>query len=158
MKKIALYTLGLLLFTAVSCTEEAEVWDSSAVDFAGDWWAEHSADGHSFGMDEVMTFNTAADDGKAIWLTDEASFYNYKVKCPIDQKNLTFSGKDLINAIEDYDIKVSITDGKILKNAAHSKSGVAVDSIYYKIEFEDDPGTIYEVKGLRKTGFAEDAY
>ncbi len=158
MKKIVLYTLGLLLITAVSCTEEAEVWDSSAVDFAGEWWAEHSDDGHGYGMGEIMTFNTAADNGKEIWLTDDATFWDYKVKCPIDQKNLTFSGKDLINAVDGYDIKITITDGKILKKAARSKSGVVVDSIYYKIEFEDEPGTVFEVKGLRKTGFSEDAY
>ncbi|MBW8334916.1 MAG: hypothetical protein K0M40_23060 [Prolixibacteraceae bacterium] len=158
MRKLALYTIGLLLFSVMSCTEEAEVWDSSTLDFAGEWWAEGSLDGNGYGMTEHQTFNTAADDGSEMWITDGGHFWDYKVKCPINKTDLTFGGTDLINAVEGYDIKISITDGKILKNAAHSTSGVVVDSIYYKIEFEDDLGTIYEVKGLRKTGFAEDNY
>jgi hypothetical protein len=141
----------------VSCTEKAEVWDSSTLDFAGEWWAEHSVNGEGSGMGTLQTFNTTANDGKEIWITDNKTFWDYKVKCPIDKKTLTFSGKDLQNFA--YDSKVTITDGKILKNAAHSKSGVVVDSIYYKVSFDDDdPGKVYEVKGLLKTGFAEDAY
>ena len=158
MKKIIVYTLGLLLFAAVSCTEDAELWDSSAVDFAGEYWADHTHDGESTGMVGIQLYNTAADNGTEIWLTDNKTFWNYKVKCPINKESLTFGGTDLVNAVKDYNIKISITDGKILKKAAHSKSGVPVDSIFYKIEFEDDPGVIYEVKGLRKTGFAEDSY
>lgn len=159
MKKIFLYTLGLLLLSAVSCTEDAEVWDSSTLDFAGEWWVEHSTDGHEAEMTGLQSFNTAADNGSEIWITDNKSFWNYKVKCPINKADLTFGGTDLINAVPGYDIKITIKDGKIMKNAAHSKSGMAVDSIYYKIQFEDDtPGVFYEVKGLRKTGFAEDNY
>ena len=158
MKKILLYTLGLLLFTVMSCTEEAEVWDSSTLDYAGDWWAEHSIDGHGYGMATLQTFNTAADDGKEIWITDGANFWDYKVKCPINKETLTFGGVDLQNYA--YDSRVTIQDGKILKNAATSKSGVVVDSIYFKVSFDDDeaPGIFYEVKGILKTGFVEDAY
>lgn len=161
MKKILLYTLGLLLLSVVSCTEKAEVWDSSTLDFAGEWWAEHSLDGDGYGMVGIMSYNTATDDGKEMWITDSKNFWDYKVKCPINKADLTFGGANLINAVAGYeDLIVTIKDGKILKNAAHSKSGVAVDSIYYKISFSDDaaPDIFYEVKGLRKTGFAEDNY
>lgn len=158
MKKIVLYTLGLLLFSVMSCTEEAEVWDSSTLDFAGEWWAEHSIDGEGYGMAGLLTFNTAANDGTEMWITDDGHFWDYKVKCPINKENLTFGGVDLQN--EAYDSKVTITDGKIMKNAARSTSGVVVDSIYYKISFDDDeaPGIFWEVKGIMKTGFAEDNY
>ena len=158
MRKLLIYTLGILLFTAVSCTEEAEVWDSSTVDFAGEWWAEHSVDGNGYGMAGLQTYNTAADDGTEMWITDNSHFWDYKVKCPVNTADLTFGGTDLINAVAGYDIKITIKDGKILKDAAHSNSGVVVDSIYFQIEFEDDPGVFYQVSGLRKTGFAEDNY
>lgn len=158
MKKILLYTLGLLLFSVMSCTEEAEVWDSSTHDFDGDWWVEHSLDGHGYGIATLQTYNTAANDGKEIWITDDGNFWDYKVKCPVNKTDLTFGGVDLANTA--YASKVTIKDGKILKNAAHSPSGAVVDSIYYKVSFDDDeaPGIFYEVKGIMKTGFEEDAH
>lgn len=160
MNKILLYIFGILLITTVSCIKEPEVWDSSTVDFAGDWWAEHSDATHNYGMKGIMSYNTASDNGSEIWLTDNKHFWDYKVKCPVNKADLTFGGVDLVNAVPNYAIKITIKDGKILKNAARSKSGVQVDSIYYKISFSDAsaPDTFYEVKGLRKTGFAEDNY
>jgi len=61
-------------------------------------------------------------------------------------------------ANEYYPITVNVTDGKILLNAGHSKSGNVVDSIHMQIEFSDDPGTIYEMNGGARTRFAEDDY
>jgi hypothetical protein len=57
------------------------------------------------------------------------------------------------------DIKVKITEGKILLGAATTPSGMPADSIYYKIQFDDDGvgGTeIYVVHGYRHTGLAND--
>ena len=36
--------------------------------------------------------------------------------------------------------------------------GNVVDSIHMKVEFSDDPGTIYEMNGTARTRFAEDDY
>lgn len=157
MKKILLYTLGLLLFSVMSCTEEAEVWDSSTLDHAGDWWVDHSLGTTGYATATLQTFNTAADDGKEIWISyTSTSPKTYKVKCPINKENLTFGGADLANTLKAY--KVTIQEGKIMKNAAHSPSGAVVDSIYYKVSFSDFPGNVYEVKGIMKTGFEEDAH
>jgi hypothetical protein len=39
-----------------------------------------------------------------------------------------------------------------------NSGGNKSDLISYKIEFSDDPGTIYEVNGYKRTGFAEDEH
>lgn len=40
----------------------------------------------------------------------------------------------------------------------HSKSGVSVDSIYMKIEFEDDPGNVYKNQCHERIRFIKDEY
>ena len=57
-----------------------------------------------------------------------------------------------------YDITVNIANGKILPGAATSSGGNVTDSIYFQIEFSDDPGTLYDVAGYRRTGFLEDEH
>ena len=66
------------------------------------------------------------------------------------------STDSLRKVLTDWD--PAVTDGKILLNAGHSKSGNVVDSIHMQIEFSDDPGTIYEMNGGARTRFAEDDY
>ena len=53
---------------------------------------------------------------------------------------------------------VKFYEGKVITGGGMSKSGVVVDSIYLKVEFSDDPGVIYEIKGHQRTGFFEDEY
>jgi hypothetical protein len=72
-----------------------------------------------------------------------------------DFTNLLFSGKP--NEAELYlGGTVTVTNGKILKNAAHSFGGHIVDSLYFEAEFDWDPGTVYKFAGHRRTGFIED--
>ena len=51
-----------------------------------------------------------------------------KFKAKADYSNLTFATSNAAN--EYYPITVNVTDGKILLNAGHSKSGNVVDSIH----------------------------
>ena len=53
---------------------------------------------------------------------------------------------------------IKVLEGKVLPNAGKSKSGGTVDSIYMKLEFSEEAGTIYEVAGHQRTGFFEDEY
>jgi len=166
MKNYIIYSiLAVALFT--SCDEKAdyEQIDSNVVEAAGEWWVNYTTDGYESGYTKLLTFNTAADDGKEIWISDEGNFWVYKVKCPvnIDLDNVTFSGTDLISVAlwqgEPYDIAINVTNGKIIKDAVTNlASGAVADSIYFEIEFEDDPGTIYQAAGFRKTGFVEDEH
>ena len=162
MKKTFLYLICLtFLGSFTGCDDDYDVKNTSTVNMSGQWWAMHLVDGvdvYNSGMVQIETFNTAKDDGKEMWITDDGNFWDYKVKCPIDYDNLTFSGNSLINAVDGYAIEINISNGKIMKNAAHSTSGTVVDSIYYEIEFADDPGTIYQVEGIGHTGWEEDGY
>ena len=69
---------------------------------------------------------------------------------------MTFSTTGAQN--EYYNITVNLSDGKIFPKLGHSKSGNVVDSIHMKLEFSDDPGTIYEMNGVERTRFVEDDY
>lgn len=106
----------------------------------------------------IATYNTSANTSNQLWIDDQAEIWDFKVKVTADPNNLTFSANQAVSAIDGYNIKINVTDGKIIENGGHSKTGVLTDSIYMKIEFEDDPGTIYSIRGHARTRFAEDDY
>ena len=89
------------------------------------------------------------------WIDDHDNTFELKTKVQvIDFNTLTFSAT---NSEEMYlGDNVNVTNGKILKNAAHSFGGHVVDSIYFEVEYVDDPGTIYKFAGHKRTGFLED--
>lgn len=153
---------SIVLYTSCDVKEDYVEIDSKVVEAAGEWWVNYSTDGYESGYTKMLTFNTANDDGSEIWVSDEGNFWPFKVKCPVNIQNLTFAGTDLVSVAlwqgEPYDIKVSISNGKIIKKVSLQPSGFVADSIYFEIEFEDDPGTIYKAAGFRKTGFQEDEH
>jgi len=116
----------------------------------------------------ISTYDTAAN-GAEMWVDDNGNIWNFKCKSPVNVDALTFTGNKLAssvvdddpktpNVIETYDINVNITEGKVIKNGATSTGGQTVDAIQFKAEFSDDPGSIYEIKGYKRTGFEEDEH
>ena len=97
-----------------------------------------------------------------MFLNDQANFWDFQVKAPMDVGTKTFglsNGADsLTNLVEGYDIKIRVTKGQVIPDGGRSKTGVQVDSIYFEVEFADDPGTIYEISGHQRTGFTADDY
>lgn len=156
--------------------EDPDTEFSSTYPLSGEWWVQYYFDngdgtysevGFGYGHLPLFTYNTANNDGKEMWISDDDNFWSLKVKTPVDMKTLTFGGQGLVNnsdTISDegvlgkYDISINITDGKVLKNAGKSPSGVTVDSIFMGVEYGDEPGTIFYIAGVRKTGFLEDEY
>ncbi len=170
MKRIiySLFGISLLLFLFSSCKEEVDIWESSTGALDGNWYVtyDHSVygkDAFGVGVTPVYTYNTAADNGQEIWITDEDNFWSYKVRVPANPGNLTFGSPDAVTSVvEDYNIQVRVTNGKVIKDAVKMPSGVMSDSIYFEIWFEDledatgiANDTLY-VSGFRKTGFEED--
>jgi len=170
MKRIiySIFSISLLLVLFTSCEEEVEIWESSTNELDGNWYVhyDHSVYGQDpfgVGLTPLFTYNTAANNGQEIWLTDEANFWDYKVRVPADPENLTFGSQDVLtNVVEGYEIGVRVTNGKVIKDAVQVPSGVTVDSIYFEVWFEDlvdatgiENDTLY-VSGYRKTGFTED--
>lgn len=150
----AFVTLGLM-----SCDlgDDPVVGGTATQAMAGEWWVTFSIGGTDLtGYTLTTTSNTAANSTSEFLVTDNANAWDYKVKCPINLDAKTFSGTSLANL--SYDITVNITDGKILPGAATTTGGNVTDSIYFKVEFSDDPGNLYEVAGYRRTGFLEDEH
>jgi len=169
MKKL-LYILGILLLSSQSCTEDADVWDSSVNGVSGEWYvrydhAIYGEDPFGAGYTPLLTFNTADDNGTEMWLTDIISgtpkFWDYKVKIPVDMETMTFGSEDVVQN-ESYDVEVKIMNGKVIKKAVTLPSGYVADSIYFEVWFGDlEVSTGIEndkllVGGYRKTGFEED--
>ena len=159
MKKI-FFLSGAVIFLLCSCKKNLpDVGKTAAEKMANEWWVTldqgGTQDALGLGHFKIATYNTSANDD-SIWIDDFQSGWQVKFKAKADYNNLTFSTTDAPN--EYYPITVNLTDGKILLNAGHSKSGNVVDSIHMQIEFSDDPGTIYEMNGGARTRFAEDEY
>jgi hypothetical protein len=168
MKKLILI-FAIVIFILSSCQKEKAPGGTAAVSMANEWWAQLKLDGEDvYGgfYSKIFTYNTATNSNE-IWIDDDLEstisgnfLYDFKVKATADFNTLTFSANQAVSVVPGYNIKVNITDGKVLRGVGHSKTGNITDSIYMKVEFEDDPnpGTIYTIEGHARTRFAEDDY
>jgi len=159
MKKMFLLS-GFAIFLFSSCNKNLpDVGGTAAEKVANEWWVtlDQGAQVDVFGLGhfKMATYNTSANND-TIWVDDLGKGWQVKFKAKADYNNLTIAASNAPN--EYYPITVNLTDGKILLNAGHTKSGNVGDSIHMKLEFSDDPGTIYEMNGVARTRFAEDDY
>ncbi|WP_333599775.1 lipid-binding protein [Flavobacterium sp.] len=160
--KNSLIVSFILALTLVSCDEggDPNPGGTNTQKFAGDWHVialENDGVTPAFGGDYVLfsTYNASSND-ENFWLDDHDNWMEIKTKVQAtDFTNLTFSGQPA--SAELYTgATVTVTNGKILKNAAHSFGGHIVDSLYFEAEFDWDPGVTYKFAGHRRTGFIED--
>lgn len=166
MKKVFLI-FGIILIGISSCTEKPEVGGTSAEKMANEWWVElnlgTTKDVYGIGHFKIATYNTA-DNNNQMWVDDLKHGWGEKVKVTADYSALTFSANKANNAYYEtarptaFPLTVNITEGKVIPNVAKSKTGNITDSIYMKIEFSDDPGTIHTMEGHARTRFSEDEY
>jgi hypothetical protein len=160
----ALLIVGMAALTFSACDEWGEYQPETIPghELAGEWYVRYTVGGvdvYSLGYNTFLTSTTAAADGKELLLDDQHNFWDFVVKTPMDVASKTFSAPDsLTNLVEGYDIKILVKNGKVIPNGGKSKTGVEVDSIYFEVEFADDPGTIYEISGHERTGFGDDDY
>ncbi len=160
-----LFKLSIVLLTAVvvmgSCQKDYEPGATATVKASNDWWVNLFLDGaplysHPYA---IHTYNTSTPTSDSLWFDDEdGNIWDFKFKCKLDYSTLTFGTENSVNQIDGYDIGITVTDGKILPLAGHSKSGNPTDSIYMKVVFGDDPETTYEIQGTARTKFKEDQY
>lgn len=187
MKK-SLYSIFALIAMLVAFTscEKDEVQNTATVDAAGEWHVTFAAldengevyddDWFGDGVYNIATSNTAANVPNKMYIIDNVnSFVPYQVEVDLDLNNLTFKTTDAKNLYgpgnyedifeEDtpFGDKITITDGKIVKNGYTKPNGIKVDYIEFYISFSDDVvpemmgiNTKYKVSGFRYTGFVED--
>ncbi|WP_347157962.1 lipid-binding protein [Pontibacter chitinilyticus] len=149
--------LGFL--TACDDDDETDIEYTATYPVSGDWTVTYSVDDGAGGQQvlaeglELLIYNTAANTPDAVWVDDNGTFWQYKVRANVNMADLTFSGQDLEN--QAYESKVTIANGKVFKNAA-TVNGIQRDSISMDVSFDDDDpsyGTVYHVNGHRSTGF-----
>ena len=180
MKKIVYLFAAVLLFA--SCAKE-EIGGTATEALAGQWYVHVDAvdesgelvysDDELFGIGNFMllTYNTAANTADELFVDDLESFWNFKVKVGCSTSDKTFGNSDYVDNFK-YESGVKLFDGKILKGAATTPSGMPADSIVFFVEFDDDLTEVdddvfeytpdvygfakYRVSGFRYTGFTSD--
>ena len=131
--------------------------ETSSIEMNGEWYIDISdASGVLAQHTHHVTYDTN-EGNNTMYINDNKEGYWLKGKLNVDTENLTFSTENENNLV-DPGSTFTITEGKILKNAAHSKDGNVTDSIYFKGEFSYDPGNIIIFSGHKRTGFLEDNY
>lgn len=124
----------------------------------GEWYIDISDEAGNLYVTHAL--HKTYDDKGNLFITDRVGssddFTGWWTETQLDYnlENLTFSATESPNTADGS--VVTITEGKILKGAAHSPSGVVVDSIYFKGVFDYDPETVLIFSGFRRTGFEED--
>lgn len=160
-----LFSLLVLTFMS-SCSDEGyadyDPGSSSTQRLDGEWFVDITdADGNllvghalhktysdsegNLTLSDRIAPGSAATSFSGWWLVTNVDY---------DLDNLTFSASGAENSADGS--IVNITEGKILKNAAISPTGAVVDSIYFKGEFDYDPGNVLIFSGRKRTGFLEE--
>lgn len=187
MKKslYSIFALMAMLVAFTSC-EKDEVENTATMEAAGEWHVTFAAldengevvdpDWFGDGVYNIATSNTAANVPNKMYVIDYVNYFvPYQVEVDLDLNNLTFKATDAENLYgpgnyedifgEDTPVgeRVTITDGKIIKNGTTTPSGMPADYIEFYVSFSDDilPAAFgvnskYKVSGFRYTGFADD--
>jgi len=162
--KILLFAFLFLPLMLVSCDEDdkndgidfLENDGTKAEQFAGDWYIVFQLEGITLtNPAKIHTFNTAANNKNEFWIQDFA-IWGFQIKAQ-GSNDLTFASIDGTD-VSDFGEDATITNGKILIDAAKSKTGNVTDSIYMEVVFESDPGETYVIAGHKRTRWPEDDY
>ncbi|RYU91394.1 hypothetical protein EWM62_05485 [Mucilaginibacter terrigena] len=175
MKKISnikhLLLTVLVAATFTSCQKDEVIGGTAVQNLSGEFWVKLDDGADPTGTFDdsyytLSTYNTASNKPDSLWIDDNNDspsgkpFWAIKGKILANVGNLAFSGKDVENQI--YDSHFTITNGKILRNAATAPgTKLKTDSIYFEVQFDDDPvpGTTHKVSGYARTRFdADDHY
>ncbi|PKQ45443.1 lipid-binding protein [Confluentibacter flavum] len=158
LKKLSLLLLSFAFaISFIGCDQVESVPDESDIlisEVTGTWVVDIVWDGDPAGTNTISIYNTAANDTGFMWLDDQEHSWGLKAKVPLNLGALTFGGADLDELY--YGVTVTITEGVIVKNGATTPSGDVVDSIYFKAEFSDIPGEIWEYSGYKSTAKVDD--
>jgi hypothetical protein len=159
--KITIAFFGLLVMMSFSSCDQGGDPDPGGTTvkaFAGDWFISATdTDGDTvFEHALHSTYNTSANDN-TMWIDDHENGYVIKCKVTVNLADGTFTATDAENLLDGS--LVTITEGKIEKNAATSLGGHTVDKISFRAHFDYDAAG-YDIlyDGHKRTGFLEDEY
>jgi len=145
----------MLVLGMGSCKKDPVVGGTAVQALAGEWVVTTvGSDGSKSKPYAFSTYNTAANRPDSMWVDDGNNYYGLKARVNCSVSNLTFTATSAYEYY--YAVNVTITGGKIMKNAATAPfSKDKTDSIYFKAVFTGDP-TTYTYSGYKRTGFAGD--
>lgn len=158
MRKIIYFIISAIV-TLSACDKDPEIGGTAMEKMAGDWFVKaYDAEGNALtGYASISTYNTTANSVNEMWFDD--GFWATKFKIPVDLTAMTFAGTEIQNSDPEYDVQITVANGKIMKNTATAPgSKTKTDSIYYEVQYSDDPGTVYYMSGYKRTGFLEDEH
>jgi hypothetical protein len=101
------------------------------------------------------TYNTGTGSDETMYINDQQNGWWLGGIVNINLDDLTFSVTGEEN-FQDPGTTFTITEGKIMRDAATSPTGATVDSIYFKATFSYDPASVLTFSGYRRTGFVEE--
>jgi hypothetical protein len=167
---ILILTIFLVIIMASCKTEDIDPGAAANSELSGEWFVEynHAVFGHDplgVGWTRLVTSTTASQSATELIITDEDNFRNFRVKAKMDIASETFGSADsLLNYIEyehpvegPYQIKLVVTNGRVIRDAVTTAAGVVTDSIYFDLYLRDLDETM-QVSGYRRTGFLEDEH
>lgn len=141
-----------------SCSKKPDVENTVTYKMAGEWYIRFYESGAAVTpYHKIISYNTADPNSNQIWV-DDLNFQPFKAKFDVDYSTLAFKTATGVVNLIGTGKTIKVLEGKVLPDAGRSKSGVVVDSFYMKLEFSEEPGAIYDVKGHQRTGFFEDEY
>ncbi|KJD37094.1 hypothetical protein PW52_01155 [Tamlana sedimentorum] len=158
---VVLITLFSTIFISCDETEDYDVGLTNVSEVSGDWYIQFLVDGvdvYNLGYQLITTTNSSSNTSTEFIIDDREHTWAFKVKCPIDLTTKTFSGESLSSNVDGYEVDVTITNGAIVEDGTVSSGGNTVDSIYFDAVFSDDPTTVYQITGYKRTGLAEDEH
>ena len=102
--KNTIYILISLLFLGLFSCEQEEI-DPGKVKFnelSGEWFVNYDhtvygLDPFDVGYTRIITSSTASESETEMIVTDEANFWDYRVKCVINAEDKTFGSNDTLN-------------------------------------------------------------
>jgi hypothetical protein len=149
--------IAIVLFTIMGCEKSFNPGATKAVKVANEWWVNLYLNGVAqYGsFSKIETYNTASNSD-SIWIDDLGDIWQFKIRAPFNPDSLTFKATNAANYWPSYPITITVTNGKVMLNAAKSTTGVVTDSIYFKVVFSDDPTDTYEIKGTGRTMWTPD--
>jgi hypothetical protein len=162
MKKIIFIITGLIVLSFYACQkyDDPDVKYASTYPLSGEWWVtlRDTSLAILVNYSPLLTYNTSSDKGDSLWVDDGGNIWQFKVKAACNAKERTFSTDSTVSAFPEYPIKIDIKGGTVVLKGGITRTGNVTDSIYMRIGFEDDPGTVYIISGIRRTGFQADDY
>jgi hypothetical protein len=151
-----IFTMTVLASCENDGYDDYDLGTTPSVEMNGEWYINGSdASGLLFEHAKHVTYDSN-EGNNTMYINDNKTGWYLKGKVVVDTKALTFSATAEPNLLDSGTF--TITEGKILKGAAHSRAGNVTDSIYFKGVFSYQPTRVITFAGHKRTGFLEDNY